>query len=114
MMLKTETIFSYLFLLIPLFLITGPAIPDIVITLGIIFGIFYFIYLNGYPMLILDFLLIILCCISCTIGDLYISILKRTYSKKDSGSLLPGHGGLLDRLDSYLPTIIIYYYWMFI
>ena len=79
-----------------------------------ILSIFYFIYLNGYPMLILDFLLIILCCISCTIGDLYISILKRAYSKKDSGSLLPGHGGLLDRLDSYLPTIIIYYYWMFI
>ena len=79
-----------------------------------ILSIFYFVYLNGYPMLILDFLLLILCCISCTIGDLYISILKRTYSKKDSGSLLPGHGGLLDRLDSYLPTIIIYYYWMFI
>ena len=48
MMLKTETIFSYLFLLIPLFLITGPAIPDIVITLGIIFGIFYFIYFKMY------------------------------------------------------------------
>ena len=44
----TEKIFSYLFLLVPLFLITGPAIPDIVITLGVIFGIFYFVYLKIY------------------------------------------------------------------
>ena len=45
---QTEKIFSYLFLLVPLFLITGPAIPDIVITLGVIFGIFYFVYLKIY------------------------------------------------------------------
>ena len=42
-MLKIEKIFSYLILLVPLFLITGPAIPDIVITFGVIFGIFYII-----------------------------------------------------------------------
>ena len=35
----SEKFFSFLFLLIPLFLITGPALPDIVITLGLIFGI---------------------------------------------------------------------------
>ncbi len=76
--------------------------------------IVYFILFEEYPLLGLDLLLMIMCCISCTIGDLFISILKRTYNQKDSGSLLPGHGGLLDRLDSYLPTTIIYYYWMFI
>ena len=48
MILQLEKIFSNLFLLIPLFLITGPAIPDIAITLGVLFGIFYFVYINQY------------------------------------------------------------------
>ncbi len=52
MLLQTEKLFSYLFLLIPLFLITGPAIPDIVITTGVIFGIFYLIFLKKYENLL--------------------------------------------------------------
>ena len=44
----TEKIFTYFFLFIPLFLITGPAAPDIIITLCVIFGIFYFIILKEY------------------------------------------------------------------
>ncbi len=48
MILLIEKLFSNLFLLIPLFLITGPAIPDIIITVGSIFGIFYFIYFKIY------------------------------------------------------------------
>ena len=48
MILQPDKIFSYLFLLIPLFLITGPALPDIAITLGVIFGIFYFVYFKQY------------------------------------------------------------------
>ncbi len=48
MIIQSKILLSYLFLLIPLFLITGPAIPDIVITLGILFGIFYIINQKEY------------------------------------------------------------------
>ena len=52
MMQLSEKFFSFLFLLIPLFLITGPALPDIVISLGSIFGIIYFLYYKEYSELI--------------------------------------------------------------
>ena len=46
MIFHAERFFSYIFLLVPLFLITGPAVPDIVITSSVIFSILYFIFLK--------------------------------------------------------------------
>ncbi len=57
-------------------------------------------------------LLGLLASIMAQLGDLFISGIKRYFGVKDTGNIIPGHGGILDRFDSFLLVApLIYYYW---
>lgn len=73
---------------------------------GIVIG--HFIHLGIYHSIILGFL----CTLFAQLGDLSESLIKRDAGVKDSGNTLPGHGGFLDRTDSYVLTIPVMYYYL--
>ncbi len=70
----------------------------------------HFIHIDWYHGLIIG----ILIATFAQIGDLCESLIKRDAGVKDSGNTLPGHGGFLDRTDSYVFTLpILYYYFQY-
>lgn len=76
----------------------------------------YFYYLFYFKVLVSSgaFVFVVFACwalVFATLGDLFQSMLKRACGVKDSGRIMPGHGGMYDRIDSWLPAITI---WVFL
>ncbi len=76
--------------------------------MGYIINLSFDLQVNYLYLIILG----LLCAILSELGDLAASIIKRQYGVKDYGNILPGHGGIMDRLDSIIFIAPLIYYFV--
>ena len=80
------------------------SIGSLILSLSIV-PIFYYLLVDQFLDLLDLIFLAILVSFFCQLGDLFFSYLKRKAKVKDTGDILPGHGGLLDRIDGMILAI---------
>ena len=71
-------------------------------------AVIYFLEQPPYPLFIIG----LICGTAGQFGDLAESLIKREMGEKDSGHLVPGHGGVLDRFDSVVTTAPVVWFAM--
>lgn len=86
----------------------GGVLFDIVIIM--LFSFFYFKFFNSCSVNWVSLFVVVIVGSFCAIvGDLSLSVVKRSYKIKDFGKIIQGHGGMLDRFDSWIFVSIVVY-----